>query len=121
MPSSLSRAVDCRCWGPRAPIGFDRRRRWMPPDTASYTAHRFRTSVLLVGAPCTALCRVLSSGGPFGLACRGGLPGEAVDRFQVNLADSDQRHGVDLEEIDGSGEEQPLQPGIDQSPHQLFG
>ena len=61
----------------------------------------------------------LPSGLPFGLAPSGGLPGEAVDRFEVDFADSDQRHGVDLVEIDWGWNEQARQPGIGQPFHQF--
>src|SRR5687767_5097725 len=102
MPSSLSRAV-------------------IATEPASYTAGGFQASPPPAVAGCTARCGALPSGLAFRLACRGGLPGEVIDCFKVDLADSDQRHGVDLVEIDWRRNEQPWQSGIGQSLHQLVG
>src|SRR5687768_1292352 len=102
MPSSLSRAV-------------------IATEPASYTAGGFQAPPPPAVAACTARCGALPSGLAFHLACCSSLPGEVIDCFKVDLADSDQRHGVDLIEIDWRRDEQPRQPGIGQSLHQLVG
>src|ERR671910_683686 len=84
-------------------------------DPASYTEADVQASAASLMRERTTLYGALPGSSALGLAGRGELPGEAVDRFEVDFANADQRHGVDFVEIDWCWNEQARQPRIGQS------